>query len=203
MKLYDYKAGPNPRRVRIYLAEKGVEIPLVNVDIMKREQKSPEFLKKNPIGSIPVLELDDGTCISESVAICRYIEEIHPEPSLFGRTPKEKAIVAMWLRRVELNFMMPVGMVWIHGHPLTAKLIKQIPEAAEQNRKRVHMGYKLLDDQLSQTTFIAGDAYSVVDAVALGSLDFANGLVGVPYGDDLPNLKRWHDAVSARPSAQA
>jgi glutathione S-transferase len=203
MKLYDYKAGPNPRRVRIYLAEKGVEIPLVNVDIMKREQKSPEFLKKNPIGSIPVLELDDGTCISESVAICRYIEEIHPEPSLFGRTPKEKAIVEMWLRRVELNFMMPVGMVWIHGHPLTAKLIKQIPEAAEQNRKRVHMGYKLLDDQLSQTTFIAGDAYSVVDAVALGSLDFANGLVGVPYGDDLPNLKRWHDAVSARPSAQA
>ena len=203
MKLYDYKAGPNPRRVRIYLAEKGVEIPLVNVDIMKREQKSPEFLKKNPIGSIPMLELDDGTCISESVAICRYIEEIHPEPSLFGRTPKEKAIVEMWLRRVELNFMMPVGMVWIHGHPLTAKLIKQIPEAAEQNRKRVHMGYKLLDDQLSQTTFIAGDAYSVVDAVALGSLDFANGLVGVPYGDDLPNLKRWHDAVSARPSAQA
>jgi glutathione S-transferase len=203
MKLYDYKAGPNPRRVRIYLAEKGVEIPLVNVDIMKREQKSPEFLKKNPIGSIPVLELDDGTCISESVAICRYIEEIHPEPPLFGRTPKEKAIVEMWLRRVELNFMMPVGMVWIHGHPLTAKLIKQIPEAAEQNRKRVHMGYKLLDDQLSQTTFIAGDEYSVVDAVALGSLDFANGLVGVPYGDDLPNLKRWHDAVSARPSAQA
>jgi glutathione S-transferase len=203
MKLYDYKAGPNPRRVRIYLAEKGVEIPLVNVDIMKREQKSPEFLKKNPIGSIPVLELDDGTCISESVAICRYIEEIHPEPSLFGRTPKEKAIVEMWLRRVELNFMMPVGMVWIHGHPLTAKLITQIQDAAEQNRKRVHMGYKLLDDQLSQTTFIAGDAYSVVDAVALGSLDFANGLVGVPYGDDLPNLKRWHDAVSARPSAQA
>ncbi|MDG1825562.1 MAG: glutathione S-transferase family protein [Henriciella sp.] len=203
MKLYDYKAGPNPRRVRIYLAEKGVEIPLVNVDIMKREQKSPEFLKKNPIGSIPVLELDDGTCISESVAICRYIEETHPEPPLFGRAPKEKAIVEMWLRRVELNFMMPVGMVWIHGHPLTAKLIKQIPEAAEQNRKRVHMGYKLLDDQLSQTTFIAGDAYSVVDAVALGSLDFANSLVGVPYGDDLPNLKRWHDAVSARPSAQA
>lgn len=203
MKLYDYKAGPNPRRVRIYLAEKGVEIPLVNVDIMKREQKSPEFLKKNPIGSIPVLELDDGTCISESVAICRYIEELHPEPPLFGQTPKEKAIVEMWLRRVELNFMMPVGMVWIHGHPLTAKLIKQIPEAADQNRKRVQMGYKLLDDQLADNAFIAGDGYTVVDAVALGSLDFANGLVGVPYGDNLPNLKRWHDAVSARPSANA
>jgi glutathione S-transferase len=203
MKLYDYKAGPNPRRVRIFLAEKGVEIPLVNVDIMKREQKSPAFLEKNPIGSIPVLELDDGTCISESVAICRYIEETHPERPLFGTTPKGKAIIEMWLRRVELNFMMPVGMVWIHGHPLTAKLIKQIPEAADQNRKRVHMGYKLLDDQLAKHAFISGDDYSVVDAVALASLDFANGLVGVPYSDDLAHLKRWHQTVSARPSAQA
>lgn len=203
MKLYDYKAGPNPRRVRIFLAEKGVEIPLINVDIVEREQKSPAFLEKNPIGSIPVLELDDGTCISESVAICRYIEEIHPARPLFGKTPKQKAIIEMWLRRVELNFMMPVGMVWIHGHRLTAKLIKQIPEAADQNRKRVHMGYKLLDDQLASHAFIAGNDYSVVDAVALASLDFANGLVGVPYADDLTHLKRWHDTVSARPSAQA
>lgn len=203
MKLYDYKAGPNPRRVRIFLAEKGVEIPLINVDIMKREQKSPAFLDKNPIGSIPVLELDDGTCISESVAICRYIEETRPERPLFGTTPKSKAIIEMWLRRVELNFMMPVGMVWLHGHTLTEKLIKQIPEAADQNRKRIHMGYKLLDDQLAKHTYIAGDDYSVVDAVALASLDFANGLVGVPYAKDLTHLKRWHDTVSARPSALA
>jgi glutathione S-transferase len=180
-----------------------VDIPLVNIDIMKREQKSPEFMAKNPIGSIPVLELDDGTCISESVAICRYIEEIHPEPPLFGTDAKSKAIIEMWLRRVELNFMVPIGMVWIHGHPLTAKLIKQIPEAADQNRKRVHMGYKLLDDQLAQNTFIGGENYSVIDAVALASLDFANGLVGVPYSEDLPHLKRWHEAVSARPSAAA
>lgn len=203
MKLYDYKAGPNPRRVRIFLAEKGISVPLVHTDIVKREQKTPEFLAKNPIGSIPVLELEDGTCISESVAICRYFEELHPDPPLFGITPLEKATIEMWLRRVELNFMVPVGMVWIHGHPLTARLIKQIPEAADQNRKRVHMGYKLLDDQLADHAFIAGDGYSVVDAVLLASLDFANGLVGVPYDPELKHLKRWHEAVSARPSADA
>ncbi len=203
MRLYDYKAGPNPRRVRIFLAEKGVEIPLVHVDILKREQKSPAFLAKNPIGSVPVLELDDGTCISESVAICRYIEEIHPATPLFGKTAIEKAIIEMWLRRVELNFMVPVGMVWVHGHPLTAKLVKQIPEAAEQNRKRTHIGYKLLDNQLAENEFIGGPDYSVVDAVALASLDFAAGLVGVPYDDKLTNLKRWHRAVSDRISAQA
>ncbi|MEL6692149.1 MAG: glutathione S-transferase family protein [Pseudomonadota bacterium] len=203
MKLYDYKAGPNPRRVRIFLAEKGISVPLVHTDIVKREQKAPEFLAKNPIGSIPVLELEDGTCISESVAICRYFEELHPDPPLFGTTPLEKAVIEMWLRRVELNFMVPVGMVWIHGHPLTARLIKQIPEAADQNRKRVQMGYKLLEDQLADNEFIAGEAYSVVDAVLLASLDFANGLVGVPYDPELAHLKRWHDAVSARPSADA
>lgn len=203
MKLYDYKAGPNPRRVRIFLAEKGVDVPLVEVDILKREQKAPEFLAKNPIGSIPVLELDDGTCISESVAICRYFEEMYPDPPLFGRTPLEKAMIEMWLRRVELNFMVPVGMVWIHGHPLTARLVKQIPEAANQNRARVHLGYKLLNTQLATNTFIAGDDFTVVDAVLLASLDFANGLVGVPYDEGLTHLKRWHDAVSARPSAQA
>jgi glutathione S-transferase len=203
MKLYDYKAGPNPRRVRIFLAEKGIEVPLVHTDIVKREQKTPEFLARNPIGSIPVLELDDGTCISESVAICRYFEEIHPEPPLFGTTPVEKAIIEMWLRRVELNFMVPVGMVWIHGHPLTAKLLKQIPEAAEQNRKRVHQGYSLLNTQLAETRFIAGANYSVVDAVLLASLDFANGLVGVPYAPTLTHLRRWHEEVSGRESAAA
>lgn len=203
MKLYDFNTGPNPRRVRIFLAEKGIEVPLVHVDIMKREQKAPEFLKKNPIGSIPVLELDDGTCISESVAICRYFEEVDPEPPLFGRNPVEKAQIEMWLRRVELNFMVPVGMVWIHGHPLTARLVKQIPEAADQNRKRTEIGYRLLDSQLADNAFVAGDEYSVVDAVLLASLDFANGLVGVPYDETLTHLKRWHDAVSARPSANA
>ena len=201
MILYDYPAGPNPRRVNIYLAEKGIDVPREIVDIRARRNREPDFLVKNPTGGIPILELDDGTCIAESVAICRYFEELHPDPPLFGRDAREKAIVEMWLRRVELNVMVPTGMVWIHGHPLTARLLKQIPEAADQNRVRTAMGYKLLDDQLANYEFIAGDDYSIVDAVALATIDFGAKLVGVPPDDGLTNLRRWHETVSARPSA--
>lgn len=203
MILYDYPGGPNPRRVRIYLAEKNLSVPMETVDIMTRRNRQPDFLDKNPTGGIPILELDDGTCIAESVAICRYFEELHPEPPLFGTGAKERAIVEMWLRRVELNLMVPIGMVWVHGHPLTAKLIRQIPEAAAQNRVRTAMGYKLLNDQLADNEFIAGDTYSIVDAVALATYDFGGGLVGVPPEDGLTHLARWHAAVSARPSASA
>ena len=203
MILYDYPGGPNPRRVRIFLAEKGISVPMETVDILKRRNRQPDFLEKNPTGGIPILELDDGTCISESVAICRYFEEFHPEPPLFGTGAKQRAIIEMWLRRVELNLMVPIGMVWVHGHPLTAKLIQQIPEAAAQNRVRTAMGYRLLNDQLAENEFIAGDAYSVVDAVALATYDFGAGLVGVPPEDGLTHLARWHAAVSARPSATA
>lgn len=203
MILYDYPGGPNPRRVRIFLAEKGISVPMETVDILKRRNRQPDFLEKNPTGGIPILELDDGTCISESVAICRYFEELHPEPPLFGTGAKQRAIIEMWLRRVELNLMVPIGMVWVHGHPLTAKLIQQIPEAAAQNRVRTAMGYRLLNDQLAENDFIAGDAYSVVDAVALATYDFGAGLVGVPPEDGLTHLARWHAAVSARPSATA
>ena len=203
MILYDYPGGPNPRRVRIFLAEKGISVPMETVDILNRRNRQPDFLEKNPTGGIPILELDDGTCISESVAICRYFEELHPEPPLFGTGAKQRAIIEMWLRRVELNLMVPIGMVWVHGHPLTAKLIQQIPEAAAQNRVRTAMGYRLLNDQLAENDFIAGDAYSVVDAVALATYDFGAGLVGVPPEDGLTHLARWHAAVSARPSAKA
>lgn len=203
MILYDYPGGPNPRRVRIYLAEKGLTVPMETVDIMVRRNRQPDFLEKNPTGGIPILELDDGTCIAESVAICRYFEELHPSPPLFGTGAKQRAIIEMWLRRVELNLMVPIGMVWVHGHPLTAKLIRQIPEAAAQNRVRTAMGYKLLNDQLAVNEFIAGDSYSVVDAVALATYDFGAGLVGVPPEDGLTHLARWHAAVSARPSAAA
>ena len=203
MILYDYPGGPNPRRVRIYLAEKNLSVPMETVDIMTRRNRQPDFLEKNPTGGIPILELDDGTCIAESVAICRYFEELHPSPPLFGTGAKQRAIIEMWLRRVELNLMVPIGMVWVHGHPLTAKLIRQIPEAAAQNRVRTAMGYKLLNDQLADNEFIAGDTYSIVDAVALATYDFGAGLVGVPPEDGLTYLARWHAAVSARPSASA
>lgn len=201
MKLYDYKGAPNPRRVQIFLAEKGIEVPLEQVDITIGVNRKPPFLGKNPIGSVPVLELDDGTCIAESVSICRYFEALHPDPPLFGSTPLEVATIDMWLRRVELNVMSMVGMVWINDHPLTAPMFPQNIPAAKQGRVRAAMGYKVLDDQLASSTFIAGDAYTVVDAVALATIDFAVDLVGVPYAEDMVNLKRWHDLVSARPSA--
>ena len=201
MKLYDYQGAPHPRRVQIYLAEKGIEVPLERVDIAQGESRQAAFLEKNPVGSIPVLELDDGTCISESVAICRYFEALHPDPPLFGTTPLEIATIEMWLRRVELNLMAPVGTVWINDHPLTAALFEQNKQAADQGRMRAAMGYQVFDAQLANTDFVAGDTYSAADAVALATIDFAVDLVGVPYGDDLINLKRWHDQVSARPSA--
>lgn len=202
MKLYDYKGAPNPRRVQIFLAEKGIEVPVEQINIATGKNRLPPFMEKNPVGSVPVLELDDGTCIAESVAICRYFECLHPDPPLFGKSPLEVATIDMWLRRVEFNVMSTVGMVWINDHPLTAAMFEQNKPAADQGRMRAALGYKLLEDQLATNTFIAGEAYTVVDAVALATIDFAVDLVGVPYGDDLVNLKRWHNLVSSRPSAK-
>jgi glutathione S-transferase len=204
MKLYTFPGGPNPRRVHIYLAEKGIEVEMETVDILTRRNREPDFLAKNPTGGIPILELDDGTCIGESVAICRYFEALHPDPPLFGTDAKSIAMIDSWVRRVELNLMSPIGQVWINGHPRTAKLIKQVPGAAEQGRMRAALGYKLLDAQLADNEFIAGDAYSIADAVALATIDFGVHLVGVPYdAEKRAHLKRWHTAMSARPSAKA
>ena len=203
MKLYDYVRAPNPRRVRVYLAEKGLEVPTVQVDLTKREQKSDAFRRKNSLGSIPVLELDDGTCIAESVAICRYFEELHPAPPLFGRSALERARVEMWNRRVELGLLVPVGQVWIHGSPLTAKLVPQVPAAAEFNRAVVARFLAWLDRELEGQAFLAGDDYTVADVTALCTLDFATGLVGIAVDPTLTNVARWHAAVSARPSAKA
>jgi glutathione S-transferase len=203
MKLYDYTGAPNPRRVRVFLAEKGIEVPTVQVDLMKREQKSDDFLKKNSLGSIPVLELDSGDCIAESVAICRYFEEIQPEPSLFGRDALERARVEMWNRRIELGLLVPVGQVWIHGSPLTARLLQQIPAAAEFNRGVVARFLAWLDREIDSHPFLAGERYSVADITALCVLDFATGLVGIQLDPALRNVARWHASVSARPSAKA
>jgi glutathione S-transferase len=205
MKLYTYSGAPNPRRVHIYLAEKGIEVPFHQMDIMKRENRSPEFLANvNSMGGLPVLELDDGSHIAESVAICRYFEAEHPEPALFGRSAKEQGICEMWIRRIELNFMMPVGMVWIHGSPLTKAVMKnQIEEVAEQNRALVRGYYNYLDSQLAEREYLTGDRYAMPDIIALCTLDFAATLNGLPHSPDQKNLSRWYDAVSARPSAKA
>jgi glutathione S-transferase len=202
MKIYDYKLAPNPRRVRIFLAEKGIKVPLEEIDIMKGVNRQPEFLKKNPLGGIPVLELDDGRRIAESVAICRYFEELHPEPALFGTGAFERATVEMWNRRMELAVFAPVGMVWAHLHELTRTRVKQIPELGEQQRQIVVTRYRWLDRELEGRNFIAGDKYSIADITALCAIDFAK-FNNISIEGDEKNLARWHAAVSARPSAAA
>jgi glutathione S-transferase len=204
MKLYTYPGAPNPRRVHLYLAEKGLDIPCETVDIMTRANRTPEFMeRRNRLGGIPVLELDDGSHIAESVAICRYFEVLHPDPSLFGRSAEEQARIEMWSRRMELNGMRPVGMVWIHGSPLTKAVMKnQIPEVAEQNRALVREFHRFMDREFSEHEFVAGDAYSMADILALTTLDFAANLVELPWDPALANLVAWHERVSARPSAK-
>ena len=204
MKLYTFASAPNPRRVHIYLAEKGIEIPCVHVDIMKRENRAPEFVDNiNVMGGLPVLELDDGTHIAESVAICRYLEALHPEPPLFGATPEAQGRIEMWIRRIELNFMVPVGMVWVHGSPLTAAIMKnQIAEVAEQNRKTVETYFGFLDRQLATREFLAGESFTFADIIALCTLEFAANLNELKHSPDQVHLARWVDNVSARPSAK-
>ena len=202
MLLYDFKQAPNPRRVRIFLAEKGISVPLEQVDIFARSNRQAPFLAKNPLGGIPVLELDDGTCIAESVAICRYFEVLHPEPALFGRDAREQALVEMWNRRIELVLLNAIGMVWGHGSPLTAKVVQQIPENVEPNRKRAAIFLELLDRELATRPFIAGLRISIADISALCAIDFATMVQIVPE-PALRNLAGWHAAMSSRPSAQA
>ena len=204
MKLYGApKPAPNPRRVRMFLAEKGIDLPETRVDMMKREHKSPEFRAKNSMGQLPALELDDGTCISETVAICRYFEELHPEPALFGRTPFEKANVDMWVRRIEFQLMMPVGNFWRHAHPYTAGLLNQHKEFGESNREAYSNAQKWLDRELSDgRQFIAGDTITMADICALSTVDFAH-WIGLDLDPERTHLVAWHERVRARPSAAA
>jgi glutathione S-transferase len=206
MKLYDATAAPNPRRVRIFLAEKGISVPLVQVDLQKGEHKTPEFLRKHPSGKIPALELDDGTCIGESVAICRYLEAVQPEPNLFGRTPVELGVIEMHNRILELELLSQVGISWVNG-PVVAKMapgrFRQIPEAKAQSDAAVERFYARLDRELGERAFMAGDRYTIADITGLCVIDFAASLVGLKPDAALANLWRWHAAVSSRPSARA
>jgi glutathione S-transferase len=203
MKILETKAAPNPRRVRIFLAEKGVEVPFEELDLMKGELKKPEFTKLNPFQRVPVLILDDGTAIAETMAICRYFEETKPEPALFGRTPKERALIEMWNRRMELNLLLCVAQAFRHLHPAMAQLeVPQVAAWGEANKPKALEVLRFLDEELGRRRFIAGDAYSVADITALVALDFTKpARIERPQG--LNNLSRWHAEVSARPSAKA
>ncbi|MXO85090.1 glutathione S-transferase [Altererythrobacter aurantiacus] len=194
--------APNPRRVRIFAAEKGIDLPSREVSIPRREQKAPDFVAKNPRGQTPILELDDGTVIAESVAIMRYLETLHPEPPLFGTTPLEIARIEMWSRRVEMIAMPPVGAVWVHTHAFTAALPGRNSEWGEANRPRVADAMRFFDSSLAESEYLAGDGYSAADILLLTTVDFA-AFVGLAMPEECDNLRAWHERVSARPSAAA
>jgi glutathione S-transferase len=203
MKLYGAPMpAPNPRRVRIFLAEKGIELSETPLDLRKREHKSDEHRARNSLGQVPTLELDDGTTISETVAICRYFEEIHPQPPLFGATPAQKAHVDMWVRRIEFQLMVPVGNFWRHAHPYTAALLTQYKDFGESNRAAYAGAQRWLDGELAGRDFIAGAGYSMADICALSTVDFAD-WIGLPIDPERVNLAAWRERVSARPSAAA
>ena len=203
MRLYNSNLAPNPRRVRIVLAEKGVSIPRVEVDLGKLEHKTPEFAGLNPFQTIPILELDDGTRIAESIAICRYIEALWPEPNLFGLTPLEQAMIEMWQRQLELRLLMPIAQVLRHTHPRMAEMESpQLPDWAAANRPRALHAMTIVDETLSDRPFIAGDRFTVADVTGLVALDFAKpARILIP--PELLHLNRWHAALKARPSAAA
>lgn len=202
MKLYDSKSAPNPRRVRIFLAEKGIEIPTEQVDIGKLATRTPEFMAMNPLARVPVLQLDDGSYISESIAICRYLEALHPEPALFGTTPEDKAHVEMWVHRVEYNLAQNVFLCFQNTHDYMKERQQQVPEFGELCRGDANQFCGLLDERLENAQFIAGDHYSMADISALMALDFGK-VVKIRAADEHTNLRRWHEEVSARPSASA
>jgi glutathione S-transferase len=205
MKLYDDKnPAPNPRKVRIFLAEKGMEVERVRVAILKREHKAPEFLKKNSLGQVPALELDDGTVISESVAICRYFEALQPKPALFGETPLEQAMIEMWIRRAEFRLWAPMGQVWINADPRTAVVNpNQFKEFGEHSKTLVARNMKWLDGELGDgRAFLAGARYSMADIVLLCGIDFCS-FIGLEIPSEHEHLRAWHTRVSARPSAEA
>lgn len=208
MKLYDAAMpAPNPRRVRIFLAEKGLSVPLVPVSLAAGEHKQDEHRARNSLGQVPVLELDDGTAISETISICRYLEALQPQPPLFGATPKEIGLIDMWIRRVEQQIGAHVGHVWINAHPYTERYakthgIQRYADFGDYSRGRALGGMTWLDREIAGRDYIAGDSYSMADIAALSIVDFA-AFIGIEMPEDCAGLRAWHARVSARPSAQA
>jgi glutathione S-transferase len=203
MKLYDFARAPNPRRVRVFLAEKGLSIPTEQVDLGAMQHKSPAFTAVNPLQRLPALELDDGTVIAESIAICRYFESLRPEPPLFGRGAREVALVEMWNRRMELHLLSAVANVFRHLHPAMKEMeVPQVAEWGEANKPRVIAFLQLLDRELNDRLFVAGDHYTVADITGMIAIDFMKpAKLTVP--DELANVRRWHAQVHERPSAGA
>lgn len=204
MKIIETRQAPNPRRVRIFLAEKGISnVQFEELDLMKGELKSPEYTARNPLQRVPLLVLDDGTNIAETVAICRYFEEVQPEPPLFGKGAKGKALVEMWNRRMELNLLLPVASAFRHLHPAMASLeVPQVKDWGEANKPRALEMLGIMNQQLESSRFMAGDDYSIADITALCAVDFMR-VARIQRPAGLAAFDRWYGEVSARPSAKA
>lgn len=201
MKIYDGGRAPNPRRVQIFLKEKGLQLEIQQLDLNALEHRSPAMLAKNPTATVPFLELDDGTVLSETIAICRYIEALNPEPNLFGSTPLECAQIEMWNRRVEFGFFMRVAQSFRHLHPGAAVLEGDQIEAWGLKNQKLAVEYlQILDTQLAQHQFIAGERFSVADITTIVAAQFCKpARVKIPE-EGLANFKRWMDEIAAMPS---
>ncbi|PXA83792.1 glutathione S-transferase [Caulobacter sp. D4A] len=203
MKLYDSRRAPNPRRVRWFMAEKGIEdVEIVEVDIFSGQHRTPDYMARAGLPNVPALEMDDGTTITESVAICRYLESVYPEPNLFGRDPRETAIIEMWARRAEMLVATPLMLTVRHSHPALAAIETQVPEVAANNRAAAEKGIKVLDRRLADSPFIAGDRVTIADILAVTGIDFAR-MARFRPDPALVNVKRWLDEMNARPAAKA
>ncbi len=202
MKIYETRTAPNPRRVRIFLAEKGVDMEYVQLDLQKGENLTAEMRAKNPLGKVPILELDDGTCIAESDAICTYFENTVPEPALMGTDAKSKAIISMWQRQVEMALLLQVGMCFQHSTGYFKDRMVPVAEYGKQAGINAAKYLNILERRLELNTYIAGEDFSIADITALCAIDFAR-VVDIRLSDEHTNIRRWYDLVSQRPSAKA
>ncbi len=203
MRLYDGGRAANPRRVRIFLAEKGITVPIEPIDLGKLQQRSETYSVVNPMQRVPALVLDDGTVITESMAICRYFEALQPEPPLFGRGALDSALIEMWSRRVEFHLYLPVSYLFQHLHPAMKVMVDpQVPAWGEANKPRVFEFLRFLDGELKERPYVAGKEFTVADITTLVSVDFMK-VSKLTVPEELANLRRWHTEVSARPSAAA
>jgi len=202
VKLYSNRHAPSPRRVRMYAAEKGLALELVEVDIAANANRAPDYLALNPTGELPTLERDDGTHLTESLAICRWLEEQQPEPDLFGRSREERAEVNRWIDRLMFRLYVPTTAVFRNSHPFWAERLTQVPAWAEQQRTAVLAEYDALDAWLGGRDWVASERFTMADIVAYTTVDFGRPS-GLRVGDARPALKRWYAAVGARPSARA
>lgn len=203
MKLYDTPLAPNPRRVRWVMAEKEIaDVEVITLNLMEGQHRTPDYLAKAGLANVPMLEMDDGTCVTESVAICRYLESRYPEPNLFGRTPEEVAVIEMWLRRVEMMIATPLMIGVRHTHPAMGALEQQAPAVGEHSLQGATRALKMLDRHLEGRDWIAADRLTIADIVAFTALDFGR-MIKFRPPEELRNLARWADAMRARPAAKA